>query len=64
MTTVDKPVHIEGFRVQTSSIECTRTGCSKPVVAAGAPIGPVRVLAGLDDVTLERLTVPRGFSVE
>jgi len=66
LTTVDKPVHIEGFRVQTSSIECTRKGCSRPVVAdSGAPIlARVRVLAGLDDVTLKRLTVPKGFSVE
>ena len=66
LTTIDKPVHIEGFRLQTSSIECTRNGCSKPVMAdSGVPIlDSVRVVAGLDDVTLKRLTVPKGFSVE
>lgn len=65
-TVIDKPISITGFRIAISSITCGRHGCTEPVADdSGVPIvSSVTVRAGVEGVSLRRLTVPRGFVVE
>jgi hypothetical protein len=65
-TAIDKSLHIEGWRLAISTIECRPDGsCSKPQKADSGPptLTKVTVDANVDELTLKRLTVPNGFSV-